>query len=116
MIESVTELRAILDDPEGHAVDVRLDPEGSPPGETIRAFYEAPFKLPGEALAAFTDTAPVLHALAVDLADVAPTRRNAAQPGTIVRVDGIDYTINHVEPEPGGGRWVSIILNVAEED
>lgn len=114
-IESLAELRAILDDPEGHAVDVQLDPEGSPVGDTIRAFFEAPYKAADEARAAFVDTAPVLHCLAVDVADVEPTRRHADAPGTIVRVGGIDYTINRVEPEPGGGRWVNVILNVAEE-
>jgi len=89
-----------------HGDELEIDPEGSPPGATIRVLYTAPFLGQEEGTGMFANTKPEVHARAVDIAGVVAEV-------TILRVGGVDYVANRIERVEGSPKWRLLMLNEA---
>lgn len=101
MLESPAFLAQLLAGP--HGCDAQLDPEGSPPGAALRVLFDAPFLGQDQQTGVFANTRPQAYARETDVASVIPEL-------TVLRIGGVDYTANRLEPVEGGS-WRLLLLN-----
>jgi hypothetical protein len=101
MLESTELLAAVLVTDAAAACEI--DPDGSPPGATIRVLFDEPFLAFDNGTGTYQNTKPVAYALASDVASAVPAV-------TVFRINGTSYVANRIEPVEGA-TWRMLVLN-----